>query len=162
MCLYLYNKKEKTRKTAQKDITCWKILVQYRSVIDPNEMRFESIFERYPYQLNCVMRDTNREDIIEVDREKDIRGDYPTMVNGGFFHTYVKKKDAVKDAMVWGKMQSVDRNCIVVKCIIPKDTEYYEGAFKVTRNGLIVRSYASKSLRVTDEVSVFVNETYNN
>lgn len=161
MCLYLnsLNKEDNKVKTATEDIVCWKVLEKTGDNV------YRSPYEHYPYKLNTTIKDDgNRVQNIEK------------KIYGGCFHTYMNMEDAFQSMTMsnnevdhirkrWPGKGYPRFNCyysVVVKCIIPKGTKYYEGTFKNEQNDL-ARSYASKRLKVTNEVMTTSEfETHNN
>lgn len=139
MCLDL--KKGNSRiKIAQEDIVCWKWLRLCK------DGKLFSPYQNTRYYLNDRMKDTER-----VDRRvTSIRGVNIThMLSCGCFHTFKNKEDAEMFSVMNGWLSSCG---VVVKCIIPKGSKYYEGIFQ-SFGFETVDSYASKELITTVEIS---------
>lgn len=155
MCLTIFGKKpnEVKSKIAKKDIVCYKVL----------EIRGKNL-GRYIYFVTPY-----KEKKIELNKEyadnKEIRmwEEYSclcrqtlTQIGQGVFHTFAGKMDAFAHCQNMG-------GCIVVKCIIPKGSEYYVGDFvKLSAGDMkITKSYGSKNLIITSEIewldSFFLN-----
>ena len=69
-------------------------------------------------------------------------------IESGVFHTFAKRKDAIEYARFFSG-GSLFTYLLIVKCIIPKGTRYYEGTFPIFSLGEKF-AYGSKKLYVTD------------
>ena len=67
---------------------------------------------------------------------------FPYSISGGVFHTF-KKLDDAKEVVKHGK------SFVIVKCIIPKGSIYYQGYFMLAE---WCESYGSQVLHVTNEI----------
>lgn len=148
MCLSL-EKGRTTLKKADEDIVCYKVLVKN------NEKGFiKSPYMWKPYKLGELKKDKTPVKKESVNTTNTLSTTEKT-VESGVFHTFQFFEDAKKFAInsiiesYWGFF---DGNLsIVVKCIIPKGTRYYEGMF----GGIFYpgyKSYGSKQLKVGDEI----------
>lgn len=130
MCLHVKTTKPSI---AEEDIVCYKVL------------EYSSIFKEYvtPFR-SCPMKIGNT-----LHDRKDWEFSITEFITGFFlaaggFHTY----EVIADAKHFAR--ELDNSTIVVKCIIPKSTEYFKGW--TTLDGYHVRGYASKDLKLIKEV----------
>ena len=130
MCLHVKTTKPSI---AEEDIICYKV-IEY----SPIDKQYVTPFRNYPMKTGDILHDRK-------DWEFDIV-EFRTgfFVEAGGFHTYGAKEDAIFFARV------LSSSTIVVKCIIPKGTEYFRGC--TTLDDYYVRSYASKDLKLIEEV----------
>lgn len=167
MCLELLEENKKIL-TATEDIVCWKLLI--RSIEDCGDSGNVQIRYYTPYRCFEYFPGTTMKDKLRVDKRKSaaygltgLRGNITIShrVTQGCFHTYKNREDAMEEM----KKLMVNQyyHGVVVKCVIPKDTKYYEGFYwNVTQ---IYPSYASKELvvgtvdeMITPENINFINE----
>ena len=154
MCLNLKSGDSK-QKTAQEDIVCWKWLMKY------SNGKLFSPYQRMEYFLDRKMHDDKKVDRKEK-RKNGVNNKYLPVVcshkmSQGGYHTFKNFEDA--DKFVKDDRTS---NSVLVKCIIPKGSKYYEGYFQAWGYDYVIESYASKDLIVTGEVLYYnVVETHN-
>lgn len=155
-------------KVAEEDIVCYKIFRRHtwkyktRNLTDKdkhnedNEVKevteieyitpFRSaIFElgkSYKEKIHDVKFLYNTE---RVNKNKEFR----TNLTYGIYHSFVKLEDAIDLASnLYNPTPNVGINdYVIVKCIIPKGTVYYEGTFEGNQP-----SYGSKAIYFTDEI----------
>ena len=146
MCLHT----KRTRLTADHDIKCYKVLQSFEGLqyeVSTNEIikwqgkGFEYLtpYNYFPMKIDTTYTDDNRPCVGSAD-ECGIKD-----ISRGFFHTFSHIEhalDAIGDCEMYG--------AIVVECVIPKGTNYYEGSMSYddAQNGNIT-SYASKTLKLT-------------
>ena len=131
MCLIT---KTRTPKRAKKDIICYKVLRTYTYSDGTEEIDT-------PYQFATIPKDvingekpfiakTDEGDTVTEKRFERCAGYYDSFsaVNGCAIHTFATKIDA--QAEVGSLKTYFGAKCIIYKCIIPKDTLYYEGDFE--------------------------------
>jgi len=95
-----------------------------------------------------VLKKLKRNEILEIETDKDKDNSIPESVDRGYFHSFVNLEDAKAELYSWrrGKFR-------IVKCIIPLGTETLEGLYIIFDDSYkIVKTYASKKIIVTDEV----------
>ena len=147
MCL---ETKQVKAEIAKKNIVCYKILskhvgekgVEYYSPIYyhfwfANKPNKDIHFASSPYWVKGEdKKETFNRDTKETCYE----------VCSGYFHTYKNKEDAMRTVSTsWGEYKYV-----VVRCIIPKGTRYYEGDFRYYEGGFgYCECYASQYLKIT-------------
>lgn len=138
MCLYV---KDYNPKVAKKDIVCYKLLRE--------NIEYPSETKRYytPFQdLKIILgQEVKAKGGLQKGTRKifewSSNREYRKLIYSGVIHTFKTFKD-VEDFMLKFASQYDAKNAVVVRCVIPKGTEYYEGIFEST--GL--KSYASKKL----------------
>lgn len=130
MCLHV---KTQTPSIAEEDIVCYKV-IEYSPVFE----QYITPFRNYPMKTGDILHD--RKDW-EFDTVEFRTGFF---VEAGGFHTY----EVIADAKHFAR--ELDNSTIVVKCIIPKSTEYFKGW--TTLDGYYVGGYASKDLKLIEEV----------
>lgn len=149
MCLYL-TKRDSI--VAQKDIVSYKVLiVENISVFgldfrnrgqsfhtETLKHRFFAPFTNYEYYLDRILLADENVMIQSTDLIT-----FPYSISEGVFHTF-KKLDDAKEVVKYGK------SFVVVKCIIPKGSIYYQG-YCMSDKGLC-ESYGSQILHVTNEI----------
>ena len=144
MCLELKKGNSKV-KIAEEDIVCWKWLRLHKN---------GKLFS--PYQCNRYYLNDRMKDDVRVNKNAtDSRGeDITHTLDRGCFHTFKHYDDAKfasgDSTWEWSSILSSTFN-LVVKCIIPKGSKYYEGDFCLFRCEPM-ESYASKELKITDEI----------
>lgn len=154
MCLHTKNE----IKTADKDIKCYKVLQSIDGV------RFEIPSYRYmtekekgteyltPYRyypMNLGETYTDEEDFYSPYRDTNGIAD----IGGDYFHSFATiaaAVEAIGDCEMLG--------AIVVECVIPKGTKYYEGCMYYSQaNNGEVHTYASKTLSLTNTIVAKTN-----
>lgn len=161
MCIYIENinnSLREKRKVAKTDITCYKITVgmdfrpNYRGYTHPAQVDVEGekLYLLTPYQkYGVVFNET-------LSIEKYAKVDYDliqyrncALVYGGCFHSFQKLEDAIchTDFMI----KPVFERYVIVRCVIPKGTPYYEGQFDNDMGELV---YGSRKIRYEEIVKV--------
>ena len=142
MCLEL-KKKNSRVKTAKKDIICWKWLRLHK------DGKLLSPYRYKRYYLNDKMKDDVRVRKNAIDSRGEV---IMYTLDQGCFHTFKHYDDAkfVSATSSWNWDSTFS---LVVKCIIPKGSKYYEGDFCLF-GCEPMESYASKELKITDEIYV--------
>lgn len=146
MCLTIFASKEVNEGKiepiiADHDIVCYKVL-NYNFGGDNSKPFFESIYQYMRIQLGKRYNNRQSADVV-VDHEDD--DDIEYSVNGGFYHSFEYLTDAIEE------MYESCNAAVVVKCIIPKGTEYYYGTF------CVADSYASRSIIYTDVIEDYLD-----
>lgn len=127
MCIFINNVKFKI---ADQDIVCYKVLL--KSKVD--EGVFLSPYLRFYCTLNKQYDDNNKLDIRKLNTD--------FIINGGVFHMFANYEDAMDELnwLTFPENMDVLCSCAIVKCIIPKGSEYIEGKY------IYFHSIASKSV----------------
>lgn len=138
MCLYT---KSLEAKVAKKDIVCYKLL--HENIIYPSKARYyytpfqeKNIILGQEVKANGELKKGTRR-LYQFSSYKE----YNNLVHSGAIHTFATFK-GVEEFMLKYASEYDMQNSVVVRCVIPKGTKYYEGIFEST--GL--KSYASKKL----------------
>jgi len=136
--------------TAKEDIKCYKVLAAYPTyengkINEDVEVMYYSPYQNTQYYLGETIREKGR-----AKREYDYGylRPFPT-IGEGCLHTFINLEHAIDFANHRYPVYTIHREWVVVECIIPKGTKYYEG---VTNPPHSMPSYASKVLRITDKV----------
>lgn len=116
MCFFI-DEKHPNKKIAKKDITCYKILSK----------SWNSYYRNFKYELDTIY---------ECPSSLFIEKSGPSDIITLGFHSYSNKKEAIG---VCG-----DRFAIIVKCIIPKGTEYYYNSK--------YKEYVSNKIKVIERI----------
>lgn len=151
MCLYL-TKRDSI--VAQEDIVCYKVLIVEKiSAVgldfrydfrgpsfhtEPLKYRFFAPFTHYEYRLGMIL---SADENVTI-QSNDCMTFFPYSISEGVFHTY-KKLDDAKEVLKHGTF-------VVVKCIIPKGSIYYQGYFMLDIGWC--ESYGSQVLCVTNKI----------
>lgn len=156
MCLYIGEHPK--QKTAKENIKCYKVLAAYptyeKGKIDEKaETRYFTPYQNMQYYLGETIRENGR---VKREYEDGYCGyaDPMPKISGGCLHTFAKLDQAISFANHRYPMYTIHQEWVVVECIIPKGTKYYEG---LTGPRNPKSSYASKVLYVTDNI---VYKTY--
>ena len=124
MCL----RKISVKKRANKDIECYKIVR-----LGYYDGTFNSLF--FPQQKWEIG--------VEYNAPRKSRN-YPlNEINSGYFHSYANKRAAMS-------FDNPFKNCVLVKCIIPKGSTYYSG-----KNLDLASCFASKKLKVVEIIKTY-------
>lgn len=161
MCLIIDEQNAKM-KIANEDIVCYKLVKKVeREYINPinwieEKLQFSkrtpltyyktvfmSPYYNEIYEPNTVKVDKTRIQKRKVKQhEHDPKG---WRIGGGVLHTF---KD-IKSAKKYYKDSGSIVKYMILKCFIPKGTKYYDGKMDCNET---YYSYASKSLKITDEI----------
>ena len=140
MCLVCDNLKFKT---AEEDIECYKVVIK----IDENS--YITPYQRFLCSLNEHYINKH-----EIDNYQENKNTY--YVYGGVYHSFQKLSDAYFE-MLWFQtinncppQYDMGKKSVVVKCIIPKGTEYIEGNFN---NLNYCPCYGSKEIIYKEELN---------
>ena len=152
MCLYIAEHPKQI--TAKDDIKCYKVLAAYptyeKGKINESKTIYESPYQNMQYYLGETIRESGR-----VKKGYDYGYYDPVpMITRGCLHTFVNLDQAIDFTDRRWPHYSIHREWVVVECIIPKGTKYYEGMAGIQNPR---SSYASKVLHVTDKI---VYKTY--
>ena len=147
MCLYL---KDKKSKVATKDITCYKVLVEHEDFGPRGGItrRYNTPFQEAPAKLGVTLKAYGGIELGKLTWAKSAMAEgYTHYVAAGVIHTFKTLRGARKAV-------NDDNYCfgyqpVIVKCVIPKGTEYFEGVFEYTG----IASYASVKVEVGKRVT---------
>lgn len=144
MCLYV--KEENTKLiTAEKDITCYKILRKWKTRY--GEVRYKTPF----FFCNVELGERVVAEGYKEFGHKSIpfKKHFTHIATGGFIHTFASMQGVNAFFNKWKEAYSFYMSeYVVVKCHIPKGAQYYKGIFEAT--GLA--SYASTELVYGKEI----------
>lgn len=135
MCLFLKKDKD-TIKQAKKDIPCYKVLSCYGT----HQLRTPFMGDFVDYGLTVKALGENKGPKEFSDWEEGSLKFSRKLMGEGFIHTFKTIEDA--DITLMSHDYPI-YHPVLVKCVIPKGTWYYEGEFEYTGSA----SYASQSLR---------------
>lgn len=163
MCLDLIDKNELPTKAA-KDIECFKVLIRKNDeLITPNTYYPMQIGQTYtedePFEIekrHRVMKKVYTNKLKARTKITDVNT--RISVFGGGYHTYKNYFEAHKLA----ECLSRSYDTIVVKCIIPKKTYYYEGIFEYCSKTLILEEILEQIKRqnnIFDYLMGYENKT---
>ena len=154
MCLHAKN----SIKTADKDIKCYKILQSldglrlevpsFRLNIEKaNGNEYLTPYLYFPMHLG----ETYTDDEPFFHPYRDING--IADIGSDYFHSFATIEDAV-EAIGDCEMSGA----IVVECVIPEGTKYFEGSmfYSEAKDG-VVKTYASKTLKLTNTIVAKTN-----
>lgn len=152
MCLII--RKNAKAKTAKKDIVCYKVLVKWINPFLTREFIeiFETPFFKMPVHIGDEYGDVNLKTSICNVFPREEWG-----VDDGYhsLETFEDAADYVSRLMCCNR-----QNYVIVKCIIPKGTKYYQG--KNYFRGHIFKGYASDRIKYMEEVFCEENLIKNN
>ena len=145
MCLYT---NQKVAKVAEQDIVCYKILYKGNN-------SYQTPFQFTLVPSKCFIRGELYTPAEEGEAKPNPHGcetwQSTYLVEEGFIHT-CKDIDYGMSFLKWFKGRqpspSMEDNCRIYRCIIPKGTEYFEGH---DGDG---ESYASKAIKFIKEVDI--------
>lgn len=126
MCLHTKNIK---LKTAEEDLVCYKVVIRYE------EKKYLSFYRGYIYELNKTYYET----LLKLFPECK---DKVFCIDKGF-HSYVNFCDANDEYVYQKKMYDI----ALVKCIIPKGSQYLTGT-----DDLACECYCSNQIKILGEV----------
>ena len=130
MCLFSNQKK----KIAKEDIICYKIVDKL------TDNHYMTPFQHMNVSLNTEYVDTTPEndDLLTFKQ-----------IKGGYYHSFKDKDNALK------YIQDFGSGACVLKGIIPKGSEYYEGIFIFYYNipSDFLSAYASKKIKYIEEIN---------
>jgi hypothetical protein len=125
MCFYKASIIDKKHRIADDDIVCYKVVKKI------SDTHWKSIYYNYHYYKTVGNGHANKPtDIEKLDKKYALEG--------GVFHSYSELKTAIDD-LIWA-------DSVVVKCIIPKGTPYWQNQLK--------KEYASIDLTVMEEINI--------
>lgn len=146
MCIYL-TKKNSTPKIAKKDIVCYKLVEDVHTYGRYSKIAYTP-FMGYCVTLGETYEAMGQRTIHEFDEYDAPHRCYTHYFSEGGIHSF-KTLEGVEKFCCWhSQTYGLDSNCKVVKCIIPKGSEYFSGVFEETR----IPCYASSSLTYTEEI----------
>lgn len=128
---------------AEADIVVYKVV---NKILDD---KYESIFEKYIYEKDKVNNGSINTRTAITEGQPDIR-----VVEEGF-HSYKHLEDAEFDHFV--RKVCGFQNAVVVKCIIPKGSTYYNGFQRIgvgTGSTIVADQYVSDKIIVKEEVKL--------
>ena len=140
MCLY--RKLSDKLSIASKDIVCYKVVVvpyDVRHKFKTKLLRLLHLWKHYEtffMNTEITIGSTVIAQPVSTERVLAHMDKYQDIIEGGFIHSYQKKKDAKRF------QKSRAYRCDVVKCIIPKGTYYFIG-FDVD----FIQQYASTQIK---------------
>jgi adenine-specific DNA methylase len=131
MCLITDSNKFKI---AEEDITC------YKAAVSINETAYRTPMRQFYFELGKTYEDTEK---FYAKPENDTY-----IIEGGVFHSYVNLKDVPRLKKIHSLLkQYPGLNHDIIKCTIPKGTEYIEGFFGTAA------SYGSRAIRFEKNIT---------
>lgn len=144
MCLAV--NKTKRVKVAKEDIICYKVVKRHGSY-------YETPYRNQQIKLGALYDESDNPMVVEHSCGfiNDWNGDTYKTIHGNAFHSFANLKDAKWEANDWG---GYAYDIIVVECIIPKGTKYYEGFHGIynTSIGGYPDGYASERILYTSTI----------
>ena len=138
MCVFKYDKDKVKHRIAEKNITCYKVMLRY--YYPGNLCAYKSLVYRGKPYFDC--------DEMIPDEHKTVKQlDKTKCVEGGVVYSYVKHGDAYEVCMTYNHIL-LSRNAVMVKCAIPKGTPYW-----VSDDG---KTYISMKLKIKGKVDMKV------
>lgn len=164
MCLYL-EKGNARKKIATEDIVCYKVMEEvylnyggiphYRTPYQGHIMPIEGIVRDEYFDINrWAAKRYNKKITTQRIYANNDNHICKSFVAGGMIHTFANLLDASEKAALLASNYTV-KSYVVVKCVIPKGTEYFEGFTGMVHIGSIyfgASSYCSSKLRFTGEI----------
>ena len=141
MCLYTHNM---IANVADEDIVCYKIM---KTSLDEEK----GYFSPYMDTMWEIGKEYNHDSLnyeelpLHYGRSS---GEYAFSV--GYYHSFKNITDAIAHTNLANHRMTFGSICVVMKCVIPKGTEYYEGdgAFNCYRED----GYASRNIKTVEVV----------
>jgi len=127
----------KTPKIAKRDIVCYKVC---------RDTKADDILLT-PYQFAEMMLGEINIDTKDVFITPSHKSGHFN-ITSGVFHSFKKLKDAKTELSDWEK--HYETSCCIVRCIIPKGSEYFEGIFTQCLNDY--ESYGSKQIKLIEKI----------
>ena len=171
MCLYL-KKGNARKKIATEDIVCYKVMEEvflkgdftggvphcvphYKTPYQGNIMPIKGLvrdeyFDNNPWAAKRYNKKMTTQRIYANNTDHICE----SFVSGGMIHTFADLLDASEKAYSLAILD-YNKTYVVVKCVIPKGTEYFEGFTGMTYVGSIhfgAPSYCSSKLQFTGEI----------
>lgn len=145
MCLRLepFQTPEKALKTAEKDITCYKLLKNTYTTTEDNDRVFKSLYRNFEYVMGRTYQCKP-----ELGLEFRLKpGYYNTHGYGVYevheaFHSYKYKETALYELSDYS-IRSFMR-FVAVKCTIPKGSKYVENDHYYASNSIILNEIISE------------------
>lgn len=147
MCLIINKETEDTQinpMTAQEDITVWKV---YRVSVKELNSKDDIDYLYSPYRLKYTRMGDQPEVEMKSNHYTSPIESYGYVEEG--YHSVKNLEDA------WALKIHLDESSIcdeivVMKCIIPKGSKFYQGTFRITYAMIKFDCYASNNLRVLE------------
>lgn len=140
MCLSVLKKNYK-RKIVKENIECYKVMAFWND-------KYYTPFQEMFMKVGVRYDNDNEEDIGEVlytELSSDNLIPY-IEVNDGFYHSFKYKIDCMSEKLLISHLNNL-AEYHVMRCIIPKGTEYIEG-YGITKD----ENYASKSIVIVEKI----------
>ena len=169
MCLIIDEQNVKM-KIANEDIVCYKLVKKVERVYI-NHVKwieekllfsnktpltyYKTVFVS-PYYNEIYEPNTVKVNKTRIQKRKVKRHEHDPkiwIIGGGVFHTFKDVKSAkkyyVESGIAFLNFKNKEEQYLILKCFIPKGTKYYDGKIDWHET---YYSYASKSLKITDEI----------
>lgn len=138
MCVFKYDKDKMEHRVADKDITCYKVMLIYHYPCNING------YQSLVYHGKVYFND---EEMMPYEHKTVEQLDRANCVEGGVIYSYPKKGTAYEDYVMYNHIL-IYRNAAIVKCVIPKGTPYW-----VSDDG---KTYISMKLKIKGKVDMKV------
>ena len=143
MCFTLepYQTPEKALKTAEKDITCYKILKSYTyTVTEDNDEVLKSLYQNFEYVIGRTYQ--RKPELGLGFRVTDaMNGCYFYEVHEAF-HSYKYEETALCELYDWASRSYM--RLVAVKCTIPKGSKYVENECYYASDSIILNEIISE------------------
>lgn len=138
MCVFKYDKDKVKNRIAEKNITCYKVMLG--CYYPGNLCAYKSlVYCGKPYFDCDEMIPDEHKTVAQLDKTK--------YVESGVIYSYVKQGDAYEVCMTYNHILLL-QNAVMVKCVIPKGTPYW-----VSDDG---KTYISMKLKIKGKVDMKV------
>lgn len=130
-----------TPKIAETDIVCYKQFTY-------DGKRMVTQYQHYPMNIGCTYTDRKVAEIEGTSWHNQFYNKCPKYyLTEGVFHSFADFGDALTNVPFLRGLT------IIVKCIIPKGAEYYEGVYPQNDNGkyTFVKVYGSKKIKLIED-----------
>lgn len=130
----------KTAKIAKQDIVCYKVCRETKED--------DIVFTPYQYtEIRLGNMNTDTKDVFIAPTRATSYKNRCFVITTGVYHSFKKLKDAKIELSEWNKVLG-DTYCIV-RCIIPRGSEYFSGKFW---NRRYYESYGSKQIKLIEKI----------
>ena len=117
MCVFKSNKDKMGHRIAEKNITCYKVMLNYYYPGNVNAYK-SLVYSGKPYFNGDEMMPDKEKTVAQLDKTKYVRG--------GVIYSYATRGTAYEACMSYNRIvPPLYQNAVIVKCVIPKGTSYW-------------------------------------